>query len=62
MKLTIPLARSRNAGTQRTIAGRVNNRDKINTIEENKSIALKISPVKTNIPFNKSNPAQNKTN
>ncbi len=61
-KLTIPFARRRKAGVQRKIAGRVKNIKIINKIEEIKSIALKGSPVKMNIPLSKRRPEQKSMN
>jgi hypothetical protein len=56
MKLTIPLARRRNAGIQSRIAIGLKKIEIIRIIEENMSIMLRMSPVSINIPFRSSKP------
>ena len=60
MKLTKPLAKSKNANIQKINIGRVKKIDEIRVTEENISIVLKTSPVNIKSPLRNKSPAQNK--
>jgi hypothetical protein len=59
-KLTKPFESRRNAGIQSKNNGSVKKIERIKTIDEKISIALKTSPPRIKSPFRKSKPAQNK--